>query len=82
MMQSVAALGTNYPPTVEELRDDLGYASKSTVHDTLTRLRDKGLVEWRNGSARTLRITSAGQALLAPKTVPAPRSAHHFARGG
>ena len=42
-----------YPPTVEEIAIGLGYGSKSTVHNHLEILREKGFL---TGAGRKLRI--------------------------
>lgn len=44
-----------YPPTRKELAEFLRVESTNTVHEVLVRLKDKGLVDWQPGQARTLR---------------------------
>lgn len=45
------------PPSLEEIGDVLG-TTKSVVHKRLEQLRDLGWVEWDEGQARTLRLTT------------------------
>lgn len=44
------------PPTWEELRADIGLASRSSVDYWLWKLRDAGRVTWEDGRKRTLRV--------------------------
>ncbi len=46
----------SFPPTNEELCEIVGVKSKSTMHTHLTKLREKGYVDWWDGSPRTFRI--------------------------
>lgn len=46
----------SFPPTIEELRKIVGIQSKSTIHTHLTKLREKGYVDWWDGSPRTFQI--------------------------
>lgn len=48
-------------PTVREVQVAVGLASVSTVHAHLGVLRDAHLVDWREGFARTLRLTDLGR---------------------
>lgn len=52
------------PPSVRDLADqfDVGVA---TMHSYLRRLEGEGMVTWRHGAHRTLRLTSAGVDSLA-----------------
>jgi len=45
-----------YPPTVRELTVELGVKSSSTVHDELSRLVAKGLLERDPCQARAIRL--------------------------
>ena len=45
------------PPTLEELRVHLGLSSKGGVHALLVELRDRGAVQWRPRSPRSLVVT-------------------------
>jgi repressor LexA len=47
-----------YPPTVRELGKRLGFASTSSMHYRLLRLRRGGHVDWELGQVRTLRVLS------------------------
>lgn len=51
-----------YPPTVRELGALLGIASANAVSDHLKLLKRKGLVDWKRGSGRTLRVTDPERA--------------------
>lgn len=42
-------------PSVRELADRIGLATPSAMHRRLLSMRDKGLVTWEEGKARTLR---------------------------
>lgn len=53
-----------YAPTVRDLCDQIGVASPSTIHVHLTILREEGCVDWLDGQARTLHLTSTGRAAL------------------
>jgi len=50
----------DYPPTFQEVGRKLGLA-KSTVWYRCQRLRSAGLLNWRGGSNRTLKLTEAGE---------------------
>jgi repressor LexA len=45
-----------FPPTVRELCEMTGRSSTSTIHAHLLRLQKAGIVEWRPGRQRTLRV--------------------------
>jgi len=45
-----------YAPTLAELRNNLGIASANAISGHLKALRAKGLVTWKEGRSRTLRI--------------------------
>lgn len=47
----------NVPPSLDDLREGLGLSSRGPVHHLLSRMKDRGMVEWEPGRARTLRIT-------------------------
>jgi len=65
-LRSVAAFikEFGYPPTVEDVRIWRGYESRSTPWFHLKVLRAAGLVTWTPHTARTLRITDKGKAIL------------------
>lgn len=46
-----------YPPSMQEIADGLGIASRSTVFDQLMRLKRKGYIEI-DGGPRTLRVVA------------------------
>ena len=52
-------------PTVRSLADtcEVGVA---TMHSYLTRLAEEGLITWRAGKHRSLRLTEAGRESLTP----------------
>jgi DNA-binding MarR family transcriptional regulator len=52
------------PPSVRDLADAAGVAV-ATMHSYLTKLSEDGLLEWRSGRHRSLRLTDAGRASLA-----------------
>ncbi|WP_176707728.1 transcriptional regulator [Bacillus sp. FJAT-26390] len=45
-----------HPPTVQQITDAVGLQSKSTTHGHLVRLKEKGILDWDYGDARTLRL--------------------------
>jgi DNA-binding IclR family transcriptional regulator len=51
------------PPTLRELSDVTGLPI-STLHSYVNRMHDEGLITWHPRSHRSIRITSAGQALV------------------
>lgn len=57
-------LADGYPPTILELGAYLGINSTQGVHDHLRSLARQGLLTWLPRSARTLRLTPAGEAAL------------------
>lgn len=48
-----------YPPSFRDLQEALGMGSVSGTYKVLSRLRDKGVVEWESGRFRTIRRTTA-----------------------
>lgn len=48
------------PPTIIEIGDEIGVRSKNGIHQMLVRASKLGLVTWRPGLCRTLRLTTAG----------------------
>lgn len=46
-----------YAPTVRDLCELTGRTSTSTIHAHLRRLQKAGIVEWRTGRQRTLRLS-------------------------
>ena len=62
--------GTGYPPTFEEMRENLGVASNQSVVDLLKKLQVAGYVK-KNAGARSLAITHLGyRALGRPALAP------------
>ncbi len=53
-----------YPPTIRELATSLGIVSTNGVNDHVQRLRAKGLLDAEYATARGLRVTPKGEALL------------------
>ncbi len=50
-------IGENqYSPTIREIAVAVGLKSPSTVHGHLDRMRDKGIINFVDSSARTIRI--------------------------
>lgn len=47
-----------YPPTVRQIMEALGYASPSTVQDHIVALREQGYLEGMGRSLRPARSTS------------------------
>lgn len=45
-----------YPPTLRELTNKAGLRSSSTIHRQVSNLRQQGLVDWKLGQTRTLRV--------------------------
>ncbi|MCP3681292.1 MAG: helix-turn-helix domain-containing protein [bacterium] len=45
-----------YPPTIQELADEMGYGSKNTVSHHLKALEAAGYITRRPGEARTIRV--------------------------
>ncbi len=56
------------PPSIAELRAELGYASKGTVCTLLQEMKARGLVDFERGRSRTLRIP---EALITPSVAQA-----------
>lgn len=50
-----------YAPSVQEIADAVKVNSTGYVHDSLRRLKDKGLITWAPGKTRTLNLTDAGR---------------------
>ena len=46
-----------YSPSYVEMCGGIGLKSKGSIHNLIFRLKAKGLVEIRKGSARTIRLT-------------------------
>lgn len=49
-------LENGYAPSIREIASDVGLSSPDTVAHHLVALRDKGLVTWRPGLSRTLKV--------------------------
>lgn len=45
-----------YSPTVQEIADEMGLASKSTAFGYIQRLEEKGYIERRESSPRALKV--------------------------
>lgn len=62
---------TGYPPTFEEMREELGVSSNQSVLDLLQKLEEKKLIKRKEGAARGLVILPAGyEALDKPPLSP------------
>ena len=46
----------NYPPTVREIADLIGWKSAGGIYTYLEMLEDEGRLTWDRGSARTIKI--------------------------
>lgn len=58
-LEAIRRLTVNgVPPSLEELRLDLGLATVSGVHRFLRLLRERGVVDWSPMRARTLHIVA------------------------
>ena len=51
----------NVPPSFRELADDLGLRSLSNLHVRLNRMKERGLIAFEFGRARTLRVVEPAQ---------------------
>jgi len=61
---------TGYPPTFEEMRENLGVSSNQSIADLLERLKKSNVIKKETG-ARTLAILPLGYEILgAPQLVP------------
>lgn len=49
-----------YAPTVRDVMQAMEWSSPSTAHEILERLKRRGLVTWKPGSPRTLRVLEGG----------------------
>lgn len=47
---------SGYPPTVREIADGTGFRSTSSVYNHLSKMRDEKLINYVDGSPRTLTI--------------------------
>lgn len=56
--------GTNYGPTVEELRKEVGLSSRSGVQFHVSNLLDAGWLDNIPNRRRTLKLTDKGRRLL------------------
>ncbi len=67
LLVTIDALTTQrgYCPTTREVMAPLGYNSTSTMNMRLVALRTEGLVDWVDGSMRTLHLTASGHKVLA-----------------
>lgn len=66
ILDVVIGLGdrNGYQPTMREIQVHLGFASVSSVHGHLSRLRRLGAVTWLDDSPRTLVVTPSGRRAL------------------
>lgn len=55
-----------YPPTIRELCAELGHSSAGGMLTRLRRMRRDGLVDFRDGSSRTLHVTRDGIEAMLP----------------
>lgn len=63
-----------FAPSMREMRDALGLYAVSSVFSRLGTLRRYGLVEWRDGQVRSLKLTPAGhEYLLSPGAIVSDR---------
>lgn len=53
-----------YAPTIQNLMDEFGYASKNGVVCHLKALRTKGQLTWDENTARSLRLTGTSKVTL------------------
>lgn len=53
-----------YPPSLADLADGLGLRNRMTVHQHVTALKKKGMVQWEPGLNRSLRLSPEVQAEL------------------
>ena len=62
---------TGYPPTFEEMRENLGVSSNQSVVDLLYKLEKGGLIKKSEGSARAISLLPAAHQILGkPPLVP------------
>lgn len=59
MLDAIRARSVNgVGPSYEELAGDMGISSKGEVHRVLKGLRERGMVSWMPGRARSLHLTA------------------------
>lgn len=58
-----AQVAHSRPPTVRALATELG-VGVATMHSYLRKMADEGLVDWKSGHHRSLRVTDRGMTLL------------------
>jgi DNA-binding MarR family transcriptional regulator len=79
-LAAVADLTGDGPaPTYREIAAHLGVAV-GAVHQQAARLRRHGLLDWRDGQCRTLRVTPAGLEAIANRAIAV--AADGYAAGG
>lgn len=49
-------LQADVPPTIEEIREACGFASKSQVHNIMLGLRERGRIDWIPNRRRSIKI--------------------------
>ncbi|MDO8800066.1 hypothetical protein [Phenylobacterium sp.] len=47
------------PPSMQSLAEACGYRSRGSFHQTLERMRSRGLITWERGKAHSLQIVDA-----------------------
>ena len=63
--------GSGYPPTFEEMREELAVASNQSIVDLLEKLKKQGYIKKSEAEARGIAILPAGyQALQLPQLIP------------
>ncbi|GGH83459.1 repressor LexA [Pullulanibacillus pueri] len=58
VLKAIAKLSSEcgYPPTVQEIGDEVGLKSTSTVYGHLERLQKSGYISWQPAKPRTIRV--------------------------
>jgi SOS-response transcriptional repressor LexA len=54
----------DYAISVSEIGSELHLTSKQTVHKDLVRMREEGLIQWKDKEPRTLHLTPKGKEML------------------
>lgn len=62
----VEALSEGLPPTVREIRENVGIKSTSTVHSILGKLEEEGYISRDSHSSRAIRIEKMGASSMVP----------------
>ena len=62
---------SGFPPTIAEMRQKLGVSSNQSILDLLEKLRQKGIIQRKDGASRNIAILPIGYDLLgSPSLVP------------